>query len=496
MNPDDTVRVDRSREEPGLAGTASEQTRHNQSDTAGHEADSAQPAAEPMGWSERLRQIMQRPAQGQARTNIKRQQLREDRTKAFLMLAGSTVVLGLMFFALFSSPSSSHKDNSARPNQPNLGRRPGGEGADTSRSVTPLLSADTRNPNEDPGKLNPQDIQNTARARMSAETSVPPSSPAPQPAVMPPPRDYALNRIQFPAEPEPVAVPAAVPAGPKVDKLTSASLVFVSAGAGTGTREKVATGGNVQPALLEPQFALLPAGTRLVARLQTPVSTAVKTPIVAAIEYNYERDGEIVIPAGSKAFGELDQSNDQGYIGIRFTNIQLPDGTNQSIDGRAMGLDYKPLQGKVTGRNTGKKFVVRSLTGVGEILAATVGTAGGLGVNDTISNNVLLRERLADNVALAGEQQMNELAYRQNIVVTVSGNTRFYIVLGKPGDRGARSAPGGSVPASNPNSPSYSAGSTPSVQELRELLELRNELTQMYQQQAKPQIAQTGVEQQ
>jgi hypothetical protein len=159
MNPDDTVRVDKSREEPGLAGTVSEQTRHNQSDTAGHEADSAQPAAEPMGWSERLRQIMQRPAQGQARTNIKRQQLREDRTKAFLMLAGSTVVLGLMFFALFSSPSSSHKDNSARPNRPNLGRGPGGEGADTSRSVTPLLNADTRNPNEDAGKLNPQDIQ-------------------------------------------------------------------------------------------------------------------------------------------------------------------------------------------------------------------------------------------------------------------------------------------------------------------------------------------------
>ena len=249
-----------------------------------------------MGWSERLRQIMQRPAQGQARTNIKRQQLREDRTKAFLMLAGSTVVLGLMFFALFSSPSSSHKDNSARPNQPNLGRGPGGEGADTSRSVTPLLNADTRNPNEDPGKLNPQDIQNTARARMSAETSVPPSSPPPQPAVMPPPRDYALNRIQFPAEPEPVAVPAAVPAGPKVDKLTSASLVFVSAGAGTGTREKLAAGGNMQPALVEPQFSVLPPGTRLVARLQTPVSSAVKTPIVAAIEYNYERDGEIVIP--------------------------------------------------------------------------------------------------------------------------------------------------------------------------------------------------------
>src|SRR6185437_15515273 len=168
-------------------------------------------------------------------------------------------------------------------------------------------------------------------------------------------------------------------------------------------------------------------------RLETPVSTAVKAPVVAAIEYNYDRDGEIVIPAGSKAFGELDQANDRGYVGIHFHTIQLPDGTAQTIDGRAMGLNYKPLEGKVTGQNTGKKFLVRSLTGVGTILAATVGVQGGLGVDETITNNMLLRERLANNVALAGEQQMNELAYHQNIVVTVPGNTRFYIVLAKSG---------------------------------------------------------------
>jgi hypothetical protein len=219
-----------------------------------------------------------------------------------------------------------------------------------------------------------------------------------------------------------------------------------------------------------------------VARLQTPVSTAVKAPIVAAIEYNYDRDGDTVIPAGSKAFGELDQANDRGYVGLRFNSIQMPDGTTQTIAGRAMGLNYQPIEGKVSGRNTGKKFLVRSLTGVGTILAATVGVQGGLGVNETISNNVLLRERLANNIALAGEQQMNELAYRQNIVVTVPGNTRFYLVLAKPGDRATGPTPGGSVPGSNPNVPRYTAA-TPSVQELRELMELKRELTQMYQQQ-------------
>jgi type IV secretory pathway VirB10-like protein len=249
---------------------------------------------------------------------------------------------------------------------------------------------------------------------------------------------------------------------------------------------------------LELQSSVLPPGTRLVARLETPVSTAVKAPVVAAIEYNYDRDGEIVIPAGSKAFGELDQANDRGYVGIHFQSLQLPDGSSQPIDGRSMGLDYKPLEGKVTGRNTGKKFLVRSLTGVGTILAATVGVQGGLGVNDTISNNVLLRERLADNVALAGEQQLNDLAYHQNIVVTVSGNTRFYIVLAKSSDRSSGpTAPGGTIPAGNGNSPTYAAGSSlPSVQELRELMQLKTELTQMYQQQQKAQTVLTAGQQQ
>src|SRR6202040_2464605 len=220
------------------------------------------------------------------------------------------------------------------------------------------------------------------------------------------------------------------------------------------------------------------------------------TPVVAAIEYNYERDGEIVIPAGSKAFGDLSQANDQGYVGIQFHTIQMPDETSQKIEGHAVGLQYQPLRGQVTGRNTGKKFLVRSLTGIGTILAATVGVQSGTGVTDALSNNVLLRERVANNVAVAGEQQLNDFAYHQNIVVTVPGNTRFYIVLAKPTGSSVGAAPAGSAPARNPSGTSgFATAAAPSVQELRELMELRRELTQMYQQQ-KPQIAEAAVEQQ
>ena len=301
--------------------------------------------------------------------------------------------------------------------------------------MTPLLNADTRNPDDNAGNLSAQDIRNTAKQRMLAQAS--PSfgdAPVPPPpAPRPEPKDYALNRIQFPPEQPQTTTPIPVP---KVEKLTKASLVFVSSGA--GPRVTAQTSSSVQPVVLErnPEFMALPTGTRLIARLQTPVSSAVKTPVVAAIEYNYERDGEIVIPAGSKAFGELSQVNDQGYVGIQFHTIQMPDETTQKIEGHAVGLQYQPLRGQVTGRNTGKKFLVRSLTGVGAILAATVGVQSGTGVTDALSNNVLLRERVANNVAVAGEQQLNDLAYHQNIVVTVPGNTRFYIVLAKPAGSG------------------------------------------------------------
>jgi cysteine sulfinate desulfinase/cysteine desulfurase-like protein len=90
---------------------------------------------------------------------------------------------------------------------------------------------------------------------------------------------------------------------------------------------------------------------------------------------------------------------------------------------------------------------------------------------------------VANNVALAGDQQLTELAYRQNIVVTVPGNTRFYIVLAKPG--GEQTAPVRSVPANNPGAVGLANTALPTVQELRELMELKSELSQMYQQQQK-----------
>ena len=97
------------------------------------------------------------------------------------------------------------------------------------------------------------------------------------------------------------------------------------------------------------------------------------------------------------------------------------------------------------------------------------------------SESALLRERLASNTAMAGQNQFNELTYNQNIVVTVPGNTRFYLVLEKG------TTPAGSSAAERTSSVTQAAtrSSTPSLQELREL-QLKREMSQMYEQAGPP----------
>ena len=144
----------------------------------------------------------------------------------------------------------------------------------------------------------------------------------------------------------------------------------------------------------------MPAGSRLVARLQTAVSSAVKTPVIAAIEYNYERDGEIVIPAGTEAIGQLTQANQNGQVGLRFTALQMPNGRTESIEGSGVTLDCGPLKGTVNGQNRAKRALVRSLTGVGSMATYLVGGSGYGGLTGPVDQSILLRERIASNIGL------------------------------------------------------------------------------------------------
>src|SRR6266852_9229826 len=143
-----------------------------------------------------------------------------------------------------------------------------------------------------------------------------------------------------------------------------------------------------------------------------------------------------------------------------------------------MDLKFGPLKGDVSGRNRGRNFLVRSVTGIGTVAAYLIGGQGTTGFNGPISENSLLRERLADNIGVAGQDEINTLAANQTIVVTVPGNTRFYIVV----EKGSVDQQGEThgVRSADVNSVNLTSGKVPSLEELRELMQLKNELNQMY----------------
>lgn len=210
----------------------------------------------------------------------------------------------------------------------------------------------------------------------------------------------------------------------------------------------------------------LAPGTRLRARLESAVSTAVRTPVVAVIEYNYERNGEIVIPAGARAFGHLEAADRSGYIGIRFDSLMMPDGASLSMEAVATDVRLRPLRGKVEGKNAGKNILVRSFAGVGEIAATLVGRGS---LNQPLSEGDLLRERVANNIGQASDQTVANSAITEHIVVSVPADTQIYVVLQK------------SVKERVQNPPARLATQTasqPSIEELRQLLQLQHELNE------------------
>ena len=411
-----------------------------------------------------------------------------DRSKGLLALAVAVIIMIFLFLGMFSS-SSGTRDRAANRTKPSLGRPEMTTGAAEKRgSVAPLLNADVTGQDGNNDQLSADDVKATGRLRIRPQANpgdtlagVPPMDPALE--------AYRQARAGYPV-PQPPAVVASAPAlAPpaalahnEADALKKSSLVFVSNNSGATSAIRPASMAT-EPTLLERKVtALLPNGSRLVARLQSAVSTAVKAPVVAAIEYNYERDGEIIIPAGTKAFGELQQANRNGNVGIHFHTLQMPDGTTDKIDAGSMSLAYGPLKGSVSGGNTVKRILVRSMTGIGTMAAYLVGGPGGFGgVSGQLDNSVLLRERIASNAGLAGEQEMQSLVTNESVVVSVPGNTRFFIVLLE--GRGEKS-PARTVPAGGRGTTQVAADGAsplPSAEELRELVELKTELNRMYQ---------------
>jgi hypothetical protein len=371
--------------------------------------------------------------------------------------AGIVIVLLLLAFNGISRRANMQpKNSSIKPQQPVSGETP-----HVPDSVTPILET-SRTPVQetDSSQVNPDQISHTAtrQPKPSPGTTLgdvkpfdssawqpPPYQPAPQPAMAgsesAKPNEAAQTRSEH-------------------DALDKASLVFI--------RGDPRSPESPEPQALAPeidQAVGLPPGTRLRARLESTINTAVRTPVVAVIEYNYEQYGEIAVPAGAKVFGRLESADRSGYIGIRFDSLLLPDGAFVPLEATATDLQLRPLRGTVEGKHMGKNILVRSFAGIGEIAATLVGRRS---LNQPLSENDLLRERLANNVGLASDQTVSNLAITERIVVSMAADTEIYVVLQKAVQEHAVSS---SQTTSQPTTKL-------NIEELRQLMQLQREFNQ------------------
>jgi type IV secretory pathway VirB10-like protein len=308
-----------------------------------------------------------------------------------------------------------------------------------------------------PGFVNERDLQRTAaRSGASASQTKPASGPGTLGSIQP-----FGDKWQAPAY-EPVSTADTSEASKaEREEMEKSSLMYV---------RKISTGstGHQTVSAATPALGLgLAAGTRLRARLESAVTTAVRAPVLAVIEYNYEQNGEIVVPAGAKAVGQIRQANRSGYVDLGFDSLLMPDGALVPIEAAATGLDLRPLKGKVEGKNTGKNVLIRSLSGIGQAGSLFLGQGS---LNQPLSESDLMRERLASNIGETGDEEVSRRAVNQEIVVTVSAGIPIYVVL----QQTARSNQLPPIPGSR----SLPAASAASVDQLRQLLQLQLELNQ------------------
>src|SRR5579863_1152518 len=341
-----------------------------------------------------------------------------------LIVAGSLAVLAIAMVALLSTTGKNRKRTIEETGKPNLGQAHTGT---TSEDLVPNNKVKpTPNGASESGAVNASDIERTKSPHLNQSQSLgtaaqlpktlggigkfeePDTSPNRQGKWTPPPygSDTAQNQqTEKKAE----------------DALSQPSLVF------TAHEQPVAHSGSIGQTVGPNNLGLAP-GYRVAARLESMASTAVRAPVVAVVEYNYERDGEVIIPAGARVVGKITQADPSGLMNITFSSIEFPDGSSVPIDAVGADMNLQAIRGQVTGRQRGKSMLVRSLSGIGETAAMMVGAQN---ANSSFSEDDLLRMQVANNIGNAGDEQIMQMLTMEHIVVGVPAGTEVYVVFEK-----------------------------------------------------------------
>ena len=377
----------------------------------------------------------------------------------FIIIAAGAVVTALLIFVAVSVPhrGGSQKTKSRGPLTKEESASETGNESDE-KSLFPITDSGRPAAKEaHQGFLNERDLQRTVIRSGSNTSQAAQPNGAGTLASIPPFGD------KWQAPPYEAASSADATDVSKAEReaMEKPSLIYVrkisSGPAGTQTANE---------ATPELGLGLAPA-TRLRARLDAAASTAVRAPVLAVIEYNYEQNGEIIVPAGAKAVGHIREANRSGYVDLQFDSLLMPDGTSVPIEAAATGLDLRPLKGKVEGKNTGKNVLVRSLSGIGQAGSLFLGQGS---LNQPLSEADLMRERAASNIGETGDEEVSRLAVNQQIVVTVPAGIPIYVVL-------QQTPKSNQTPAAS-SARSATAASTANSDQLRQLLQLQQELNQ------------------
>lgn len=380
------------------------------------------------------------------------------RQNRFVILAAGAAVFALLIFAIVSAPSRKTQSPSITVKSAQDGGAPTIE-----KSMLPIMDSGRALPTTDhDGEIGEQDVARTATRKTSAPAVPSGGSPGSLASIPP----FGGQPWQAPPY-QPGIVSTIAPQQPEQEKnerntLDESSLIFV--------KDTTSSEGQSRPEETDTIPAALglglPVGTRLRARLESSASTAVRTPVLAVIEYNYERHGQIVVPSGSKAVGQIQEADRSGYMRMQFDSLLLPDGGTVPIQASATDLEMHPIKGKVEGKNTGKNILVRSLSGIGEASALLFGRGG---LNEALSESDLIRERVSNNIGQASDEEVSRLSITSRIVVTVGAGAEVYVVLEQS------SKP---MPDTNATATASARQDSYGVDQLRQLLQLQQELNQ------------------
>jgi hypothetical protein len=173
-------------------------------------------------------------------------------------------------------------------------------------------------------------------------------------------------------------------------------------------------------------FGLEP-GFHVAARLEASATTSVAAPVTAVIEYNYERNGQIVLPAGSRAIGHINSADAHGHMAISFDSVDLPNGSAVPISAVAVDTNLRSLKGQVTGSSRGKAMLVATLSGIGQTTAMMLGN----NTSTALSGQDMMRAQLSQNMGNTADTQIARMISNERVIVTLAAGTEFYMVFTK-----------------------------------------------------------------